>query len=117
MHKHIADKWVQALRSGDYKQTTGHLRTDEGFCCLGVLCDLHRQESEGAWRTDEHGQMLYKLPSGDWNHAMLPKPVREWAGLRSINPEINSEPLSGLNDGGWTFGDIAEVIDLSWEAL
>lgn len=116
MHKHIAGKWVQALRSGDYKQTTGHLRTDEGFCCLGVLCDLHRQESDGAWHTNG-AQMRYKLPSGDWDYALLPETVQEWAGMRSLNPVVKDEALSGLNDAGWTFGDIAEVIELSWEEL
>lgn len=36
----LRDRWVRALRSGDYKQTKGRLRTESGFCCLGVLCDL-----------------------------------------------------------------------------
>ena len=33
--------WVKALRSGEYKQTTGQLRKDDGHCCLGVACDLY----------------------------------------------------------------------------
>lgn len=41
MKKEIADKWVAALRSGNYKQTTGMLnRNNESFCCLGVLCEI-----------------------------------------------------------------------------
>lgn len=32
--------WVAALRSGEYKQGSGRLRTPEGWCCLGVLTDL-----------------------------------------------------------------------------
>ena len=31
---------VAALRSGKYKQCTGALRKDDGFCCLGVACDV-----------------------------------------------------------------------------
>lgn len=36
------DKWLAALRSGDYKQTKGKLSTTHGkrFCCLGVLADI-----------------------------------------------------------------------------
>jgi len=39
-------KWVEALRSGKYKQGKRALRTgrdkpeNDLFCCLGVLCDL-----------------------------------------------------------------------------
>jgi hypothetical protein len=33
-------KWIQALRSGEYKQTTGQLNNNEGFCCLGVACKV-----------------------------------------------------------------------------
>ena len=45
-----AQKWVDALRSGEYKQTRGALRgDDEGnepkFCCLGVACDLYAKET------------------------------------------------------------------------
>jgi hypothetical protein len=31
-------KWVEALRSGRYKQTTGQLQSLSGYCCLGVAC-------------------------------------------------------------------------------
>lgn len=38
MRKEDANKWLKALRSGDYKQGNGHLKTaDNKFCCLGVL--------------------------------------------------------------------------------
>lgn len=29
-------KWLEALRSGKYKQGQGYLQTIEGYCCLGV---------------------------------------------------------------------------------
>jgi len=40
MNKEIKKIWVQALRSGLYEQTTGELTDGEGYCCLGVLCDI-----------------------------------------------------------------------------
>ncbi len=40
MDKKIKAKWVNALRSGDYKQTRMQLRNAEGWCCLGVLADV-----------------------------------------------------------------------------
>lgn len=33
-------KWLEALRSGKYKQTTGTLQDENGFCCLGVACKI-----------------------------------------------------------------------------
>lgn len=35
----IRAKWLEALRSGNYKQGKFGLRTGDTFCCLGVLCD------------------------------------------------------------------------------
>lgn len=45
MDKKVAMKWIKALRSGKYKQTSEVLRqTDEngkvGHCCLGVLAEI-----------------------------------------------------------------------------
>jgi hypothetical protein len=41
MKKEIRDKWLAALRSGEYEQTTGILRnTTPAYCCLGVLCEV-----------------------------------------------------------------------------
>jgi hypothetical protein len=38
MPKKLRDKWVKALRSGEYGQTKGILTNGKGgFCCLGVL--------------------------------------------------------------------------------
>jgi hypothetical protein len=39
MPQESKDKWVAALRSGDYKQGVGCLytKTDNAYCCLGVL--------------------------------------------------------------------------------
>ena len=56
MRKDVADMWVSALRSGEYAQTTQFLRKGGGFCCLGVLCDLHqRRTNAGEWKDHEDG--------------------------------------------------------------
>lgn len=38
MPKKEISKWINALRSGKYKQENGRLQTSKGFCCLGVAC-------------------------------------------------------------------------------
>jgi hypothetical protein len=45
MNKRLKAKWIKALRSGEYNQTTCRLVTTEvdgsrSFCCLGVLREL-----------------------------------------------------------------------------
>jgi hypothetical protein len=40
MNQVIKEKWVAALRSGEYKQTKGYLRNKKGYCCLGVLTNF-----------------------------------------------------------------------------
>lgn len=41
MKKEWADKWVKALRSGEFKQGIGGLKDkNNNYCCLGVLCAI-----------------------------------------------------------------------------
>lgn len=42
MDAQIKAKWVEALRSGEYKQGSGHLHDQKTdcYCCLGVLCKV-----------------------------------------------------------------------------
>lgn len=45
MNPEIKQLWLDALRSGDYKQGTGQLRDyNDNYCCLGVLCDVVRKK-------------------------------------------------------------------------
>ena len=81
MKKKIALQWAEALESGEYSQITGELREIDasgqtvGFCCLGVLCNLHAiaHPKIAATQTDPD---LYLGKS-----TTLPQEVREWAGM------------------------------------
>jgi len=43
-NKELVKQWVEALRSGKYRQIADRLRreldTGYGYCCLGVLCEI-----------------------------------------------------------------------------
>lgn len=74
--------WVEALRSGKYKQTRqGWLRVEDHFCCLGVLADVAGCE----WS----GDILGKADE-QWRYA--PKRAMEFVGLRSTGE------LMAMND-------------------
>ena len=112
MNKQIKAKWVAALRSGKYIQTTGLLRRSQpgdtlSHCCLGVLCDL---APEGEWASDS----VYSHSKTDYSGGALPEGVVKWAGLSSNNPVVLAEPvrnLSDVNDSGATFDEIADIIE------
>jgi hypothetical protein len=120
MDAEVKERWVAALRSGQYTQATGKLRTDSGFCCLGVLCDIYDGEE---WTThsdiDDDGNEMeteswYYLDS---NLDVLPYKVTQWAELESDNPKVESkgcESIAEINDSGSTFAEIADLIELNF---
>jgi hypothetical protein len=102
MNEDVKQKWVAALISGGYEQGSGCLRDkDDKFCCLGVLCELHREENLGqAWiGCNNKGYMAcYQFP---------PHKVSEWAGLK-LDDE---QSLARMNDEGASFEEIAKYIE------
>ncbi len=122
MNPDVKKKWVEALKSGEYKKGYGALRdhTDR-FCCLGVLCDLYRKETGfGEWlnhniASDPLSFVIKNdiLPINfDSEIAFLPKTVKDWAELDSINPLCeNGLSISTVNDTTDTFMEIISEIE------
>ena len=109
-----AKKWVQALRSGKYKQGKGFLRfstqTDNQkgtmfHCCLGVACELHQRENPSkTWVLDSYLGQSQSL------HGT----VREWLGLVEKEGHYGNgftTSLTSKNDNGFTFSEIADIIE------
>jgi len=40
MKSELKARWIAALRSGEFQQGYGALRSRSGHCCLGVLCEV-----------------------------------------------------------------------------
>jgi hypothetical protein len=101
--KQVIKRWVAALRSRKYKQTQGELHNSEGFCCLGVLCDLARKDGGDDWTVDDGFNRLYQDEVG-----ALPGAMADFVspGNRKI-----LQHLAGLNDNDRTFREIAAVIE------
>lgn len=114
MNEGIKDKWVEALLSGKYEQGQHELRTrDDKYCCLGVLCDIMKDEVGGEWVKDEDGDWMFSIPSvDDDNRAVLPATVASRVGFWTDNGSYKDgeESLSADNDRGATFEQIAETI-------
>ena len=103
MNAEIKQLWVDALRSGDYTQGQGGLKTATGYCCLGVLCELHRiHTGQGEWiGQGEYANRIYRSNSEEVS-IFLGEEVYSWAGTNS-NPDVKCfngvYSLSTLNDG------------------
>ncbi len=133
MNPEIKALWLEALRSGKYKQGRGHLynkrtlRRKSGevkakeikeYCCLGVLCDIHRKVTgTGKWL---NGCYLKA-------EVLLPREVVEWAGMPSRKIIDNSyeefdlivgtigssqnASLASINDDSNNFEDVIKTIE------
>jgi len=135
MNLEIKKQWLEALRSGRYKQGQQALCRESDFgkytyCCLGVLCDL-AQTAGIVTRLELTSAQIDELAVDDWegeaifdyfssngesNFGTLPEVVRQWTGLVSSNPEVNSPfgltSLSQLNDlHSLSFFEIADLIE------
>jgi hypothetical protein len=123
MNQDIKELWVNALRSGDYEQTTEALRTKSGFCCLGVLCDIVSDRLNTNWKLVTHDdgfitKLTYSFGNSDDPlsnvNEYLPSIVAEYVELEP-NPSCHTNTakiyLTELNDSGSTFSDIADIIE------
>ena len=111
MKPQIKKLWVAALRSGEYTQGIGRLRTDDNkFCCLGVLCAIHAESTPSfKVRPDPLGHLL--------NRSAIPLDVTKWSGVNfSYGDHVvidgTSRCLSDHNDcAGATFLQLADAIE------
>jgi len=94
-------KWLAALRSGDYSQDTGQLQGGDGFCCLGVACDVFQKETGLKLPVNQLGYIaggsLFSYEDEDLGADFVsPSEVQEWLGLRHRAGEFEQKVLDGL---------------------
>ena len=113
MKKEYKDRWVEALRSGKYKQAKGTLRNKEGFCCLGVLCDIVKDELGYYWSIEEEASHYTIFNSV----GVLPFEVMELVGMAYSDGSIYVEGDEQINhlptyndQAGEDFNQIADRI-------
>ena len=114
MRKEIADKWVEALRSGEYGQLKGGLANVDRsqHCCLGVLCELAIKDGVSVYLEPDQPTHASWIRFDDLLGA-LPERVGTWAGMTISKGRV----LAAMNDAGKSFAEIADVIESDWETL
>lgn len=111
MNIELKAKWLEALRSGKYKQSQGFLNTLNGMCCLGVLCDV---VDSSKWYENPDPYSTLKVypgnPPEDGSADMMCFPPMAITRLADLtNDEMCN--LAERNDGGDTFHEIADWIE------
>lgn len=97
--------WVDALRSGKYAQTTETLQGNNGYCCLGVACQLAKEQGIEVHITAHSGL----ISGGELSDQ---RAVWNWLGLRNSTGYIDQGELTQLNDEcGYTFPELADFIE------
>lgn len=121
MNAEVKAKWVAALRSGKFEQgrTALAFQTDDGatqYCCLGVLCEVLGVDKQPTRIDGRYGFFVAEDRPRERHY--LPPAVAQAAGLDSTDPEVNEScngrnpvSLSYLNDKGYTFEQIAQLIE------
>lgn len=129
MNQEYKEKWVAALRSGDYKQGRGRLQNEDGFCCLGVLCDVAAKEEPLTYKWEKHGgnNPIMLTPTGSYGITEIPKHLSHELGLVNSGGNAITDPtvdyitkdgilrntyLSALNDEyRLSFNELADLIE------
>jgi hypothetical protein len=123
VNEDVKNQWVDALRSGRYRQGTQYLhRIVDGepyYCCLGVLCSL-LASPDNVVASSNGSVCTYEGDS-----QLLPEKVVKAAGMRDnegtfrlIEDDDTDKELWAINDhDGRSFAEIAEIIERVWEQL
>lgn len=102
LNRTLMEKWIVALRSGDYKQGTESLyyydddKNSESYCCLGVLQAIKPdiEKMEGDELLDEDS-------------------LKKFLGVNDDDGFFQKH-LATMNDSGVPFSEIANRLEKEW---
>lgn len=124
----VKERWIESLRSGNYLQTIERLKATisydkVGYCCLGVLCEIEGVPNSRVY-DDINNRAYFEFEFND-DFVSDTSLNYDWAQERGMNStgefliffELFGEKfyqlhsLAALNDDGFTFEQIADIID------
>lgn len=111
MNKEVKERWLEALRSGKYKQGTGKLKCQTKgelqYCCLGVLQELLHPEEFNPNPQTWDSNSVFTLTNDSQKFHWPTKQVLEEAKLT----EDQMIALANLNDRSSNFDKVIEYIE------
>lgn len=111
MNADLKTRWVEALRSCKYPQGPGALCRDGSYCCLGVLCEIAKEEYSivvepevGSYYTRYNGE------TGMPGKELLSKFFVD-GRVPMVSIDDSLRELQEHNDKGIPFSKIADAIE------
>jgi hypothetical protein len=113
VNQEIKNRWIDALRSGDYEQGKNYLCNRNGsggreWCCLGVLTDLYQKETNNKLIATGDNPCTFGAVMYGNSCQFLPSEVHEWAGLTIKQVDVCIKLNDTYSVG---FQGIAAVVD------
>lgn len=114
MNRPAVEKWVAALRSGEYGQVQSQLAREypsgkRKYCCLGVACELAIKDGVPVNVTlRAGGGTPHRDVKFDGNDGSLPSQVSDWLDIEGGDPKVIDSPVQGREGGmpaSWVIGD------------
>ena len=105
------EPWQKALLSGEFDQGKSDLCNNKKYCCLGVLCVVQNRI-----RTKEEGRTFFD-GQGSWLACNNPLFEKLSSSGNFIGFYLSTyddrwfHSLAALNDAGFSFVEISEVIE------
>jgi hypothetical protein len=117
----LKTKWLEKLRSDQYTQTRSTLKDTKGYCCLGVLCEVLKENpsflpqdvtiEEFPDRLEIHLIVEYAHGIGAISEtSSLPTTLSKALGLES-GPLSAPDLITMNDDKGYPFWRIANEIE------
>lgn len=112
MQTELKKNWIEALRSGEFKQVKNTLTNGEAYCCLGVLCKIGGASKLGEIYNEDEGR-FNQLDCFELNKTIaivdLPEEYLKEFGLT----DNQQSTLIIMNDtDNKTFSEIADYIEV-----
>jgi len=106
--------WIEALRSGNYRQSKNRLctLTADGphYCCLGVAYEIFKDQF-GIEAIDYHSMRRYDGESAYLEHPDIQNALGIIRDGHLLEPIKGRFSLVTLNDDEFTFKEIADIIE------
>lgn len=96
----LRERWLQALESEKYPQTKGSLKTKDGFCVLGVLC---QEYDPNGWVEDDSLDGTCQFPSYDNPEYLTYSQWMEENGDEYVGIDPHNDYLESHHARRWLF--------------
>lgn len=109
MNTTVITQWINHLRSGTFAQIPKQLKTDDGYCCLGVLCQT---QGQGTFTRDPMYSTDFLFHDTYGGTSLATIDVTLWEELTGLPYDIQSLCIKMNDTYEMTFDEIADILTI-----